>query len=271
MKNISLVLGLIGGGIGLWFLLNSFVIVQPGNTGVAVQLGKVLPETLPEGFHIKNPLTSVKQISTRVETLKLEGIQSQSKDLQQITNIVTLNYRIDAAKASNVFKNLGSQNEQNAERIIRPILEESFKVVSAKYTAEEFVARRSEVKAELDTLVNKQLEEFDFIASNISINDTNFTDKFNDAIEAKQVAEQNAKRAEFVAKQAKQEAEAEVNRAKGAAEAQRLQQLTLTPEIVALKAVEKWDGKMPLVVGKEGMPFINLDPSKLKAPTIPAK
>lgn len=86
-----------------------------------------------------------------------------------------------------------------------------------------------------------------------------FSPEFSKAIESKQIAEQEAKQAEFIALKASKEAMADVNRAKGQAEAQRLQQLTLTPELLQKQAIEKWDGRFPTVMSGNGtLPFINI-------------
>jgi prohibitin 1 len=95
----------------------------------------------------------------------------------------------------------------------------------------------------------------------VSLVDFLFSPEFNKAIEAKQVAEQQAKQAEFVALKATKDAEAEVNRAKGQAAAQRLQRSTLTPDLLQKQAIEKWDGKFPTYMGGNSpLPFINVNP-----------
>lgn len=86
------------------------------------------------------------------------------------------------------------------------------------------------------------------------------------AIEAKQIAEQQAKQAEYEALKASKEAQAEINRAKGQAEAQRLMRQTLTPELLQKQAIEKWDGQFPQVMSGNGtLPFINISPKNLPA------
>jgi prohibitin 1 len=77
-------------------------------------------------------------------------------------------------------------------------------------------------------------------------------------VEAKQIAEQEAKRAEFIALKATKEAEAKVNLAKGEAEAHRLLRDGLTPEILQRQAIEKWNGKLPLIVSKNAPKLLNL-------------
>lgn len=91
-----------------------------------------------------------------------------------------------------------------------------------------------------------------------------FSPEFSRAIESKQIAEQEAKQAEFIAKKATQEAQAEINRAKGQAEAQRLQRQTLTPDLLQKQAIEKWDGHFPTVMGGNGtLPLININPANV--------
>jgi prohibitin 1 len=94
--------------------------------------------------------------------------------------------------------------------------------------------------------------------------DVSFSEEFAKAIEAKQIAEQEAKQADFEALKASKQAQAQVNRAKGQAEAQRLQKLTLTKELLQQQAIEKWDGKFPTVMGGNGtLPLINLNPQNM--------
>jgi regulator of protease activity HflC (stomatin/prohibitin superfamily) len=77
-----------------------------------------------------------------------------------------------------------------------------------------------------------------------------FSQRFSDAVEAKQIAEQDAKRADFVALKAIKEAEAKVNLARGEGEAQRILRETLSPELLQKQAIDKWNGNLPLVVGE---------------------
>ncbi len=120
------------------------------------------------------------------------------------------------------------------------------------------------MKAEIDENLANRLANYNVIADDVSLVDFSFSPEFSKAIESKQIAEQEAKQAEFIALKASKEAVAEVNRAKGQAEAQRLQRLTLTRELLQKQAIEKWDGRFPTVMGGSGaLPLINLDPATL--------
>jgi regulator of protease activity HflC (stomatin/prohibitin superfamily) len=130
----------------------------------------------------------------------------------------------------------------------------------AKYTAEEIITKRGEVKAEVDETLTQRLASYQIAVDDISLVNVHFSERFSEAVEAKQIAEQEAKRAEFIAQKAAVEAEAEVNRAKGQAEAQRLVRETITPELLQKLAIERWDGHFPTVLGGDGsIPLINID------------
>jgi regulator of protease activity HflC (stomatin/prohibitin superfamily) len=143
------------------------------------------------------------------------------------------------------------------ERIIDPAVQEAVKAVTAQFTAEELITRRSEVKEQIRESLAKRLLVFNIIVDDFNIVDFSFSREFNAAIEAKQTAEQQALKAKRDLDRIKIEAEQKVTQARAEAEAQRLQRETITPTILQLRAIEKWDGKFPQVIGG-AMPFIDL-------------
>jgi prohibitin 1 len=99
----------------------------------------------------------------------------------------------------------------------------------------------------------------------ISLVKISFSPEFTKSIEQKQIAEQEAKKAEYEAVRASKEAEVVVNRAKGTATAQQLLKQSLNKELLEKQAIEKWDGKFPTVMSGNGaLPFINVSPAKTK-------
>lgn len=128
----------------------------------------------------------------------------------------------------------------------------------AGYTAEEIITKREEVKAGVDDLLTTRLTNYHVAVDDISLVHVHFSERFRDAVEKKQIAEQEAKRAEFVALKAIQQAETMVNLAKGEAEAQRLVQETLTAEILQKQTIEKWDGELPKIVSEGGKEVLSL-------------
>ncbi|MEA5568691.1 prohibitin family protein [Anabaena sp. UHCC 0399] len=254
------------GGIFFLFLaimFRPFTIVNAGERGVLMQFGKVQDQVLDEGLHTIMPLvTSVKRISVRVQQNTFQA-DAASKDLQQLKTELAINWHVDPSKVNRVFQQVGDQ-QQIVTSIITPAVSEVLKAATAKKTAEEIITRRTELKEEIDNNLKNRLQAYGLIVDDVSLVNFSFSPEFSRAIESKQIAEQEAKQAEFIAKKATQEAQADVNRAKGQAEAQRLQRLTLTPELLQKQAIEKWDGKFPMVMGGNGsIPLININPSSL--------
>ncbi|HEY9671146.1 MAG TPA: prohibitin family protein [Waterburya sp.] len=251
------------GGIVLLFLailFKPFAIVNAGERGVMMRLGKVQDTVLDEGVHPILPIiTSVKRLSVRVQKNDFQS-DAASKDLQKVTTDLAINWHVDPRRANRVYQQVGDET-QIVNGIITPAVSEVLKAATAKKTAEEIITKRTELKDEIDKNLKTRLQAYGLLVDDVSLVNFSFSPEFSKAIESKQIAEQEAKQAEFVALKATKDAEAEVNRAKGQAEAQKLLRQTLTPELLQKQAIERWDGQFPTVMGGNGaLPFINISP-----------
>ncbi|MEG4484890.1 prohibitin family protein [Microcoleus sp. D2_18a_B4] len=251
-------------------ILRPFALVGPGERGVMMRFGKVQDAILDEGIHPIFPIvTSVKTLSVRVQKTDLKA-DAASKDLQSITTDLAVNWNVDPAKVNQIYQQIGDE-EQIVASILSPAISEVLKAATSKKTAEEIITKRTELKTEIDNSLKKRLEPYGVIVRDVSLINFGFSPEFSKAIESKQIAEQEAKQAEFTVQKATQDAKAEINRAKGKAEAQRLQRQTLTAEILQQQAIEKWNGQFPTVMGGGGtLPLINIAPPSSQAAT-PAK
>ncbi len=252
----------LAGGIVLLFVaiaFKPFAIVNAGERGVLMRLGKVQDTVLDEGVHLILPfVTSVKRLSVRVQKNDFKS-DAASKDLQKVITDLAVNWHIDPRRVNRIYQQVGDET-QIVNGIITPAVSEVLKAATAKKTAEEIITKRTELKDEIDKNLKTRLVAYGIMVDDISLVNFSFSPEFSRAIEAKQIAEQEAKQAEFVALKATKDAEAEVNRAKGQAEAQRLQRQTLTPELLQKQAIEKWNGQFPTVIGGNGaLPFITLN------------
>lgn len=252
------------GGIFLLILaiiFRPFTIVNAGERGVVMKFGKVQEQVLDEGLHPMMPIvTSIKKLSVRVQQNTFQS-DAASKDLQKITTELAVNWHVDPIRVNKVFQQVGDQ-QQIVTGIITPAVSEVLKAATSKKTAEEIITKRTELKEEIDNNLKKRLSAYGLIVDDVSLVNFSFSPEFSKAIESKQIAEQEAKQAEFIAQKATQEAQAEINRAKGQAEAQRLQRQTLTAELLQKQAIEKWDGRFPMVMGGNGsVPLININPN----------
>ncbi|MBU7584942.1 MAG: prohibitin family protein [Nostoc sp. TH1S01] len=238
----------------LLFLITIFltpcVIVNAGECGVLMKFGEVQEQILGEGLHLIIPVVNtVEKLSVRVQKQEI-STETSSKDLQDVFTDVALNWHIIPEEANIIFQQIG--NQQNIiSCIINPAIEEVLKAIIAQYTAEEIITKRGAVKFELDEALTTRLRSYHIAVDDISLVHVHFSELFSEAVEAKQIAEQEAKKAEFLALKAVKEAEAKVNLARGEAETNRLLRDGLTPELLQKQAIEKWNGKLPLVIGKE--------------------
>jgi regulator of protease activity HflC (stomatin/prohibitin superfamily) len=241
----------------LAILSRFFVIVNAGERGVLMQFGKVQEQVLGEGIHVIFPTVyTVKKLTVRVQKQEISA-EASSKDLQDVFTDVALNWHIIPAEANAIFQQIGDEKEV-VDRIIDPAVEEVLKAVMAKYTAEEIITKRGEVKAAVDDSLTLRLVAYHIAVDDISLVHVHFSERFSEAVEAKQIAEQEAKTGEFLALKAVKQAEAKVNLAKGEAEVQRLLRDNLTPELLERQAIEKWDGKLPLIVGDGGKNLLDV-------------
>ncbi|MBQ8435342.1 MAG: prohibitin family protein [Oscillospiraceae bacterium] len=224
---------------------NSFTVVQAGHTGVVVNLGKVSENVLEEGLHFKIPFVSeIVQVDNRVLKTEVES-NAASKDLQNISSKVSINYRVNRADSARIYKNVGSDF---TNVIVNPAIQECVKSVAAKYTAEQLITNRATVSSEMEEAISQKINPYGLSIEVFNIVNFDFSEEFNKAIEAKQTAQQEALKAEQDLARIKVEAEQTVEKAKAEAEAYNLKNAQLTDKIIMMEFVEKWDGKMPSVM-----------------------
>lgn len=240
--------------------LNSFTIVEAGHTGVVVTLGKVNEGVLQEGMHAKIPFAQeIVKIDNRIAKLEVDT-EAFSKDLQTVTTKLAINYRVDTKKSDSIYKNIGANYE---DVLVTPAVNEVLKAITAKYTAEESVTNRALISDGLVEGLNEKLNSIGLYITDVNIINFDFSEAFINAIEEKQVAQQQLLKAETEKQTAitNAEAEAETIRIKAEAEAQANTTLSesLTEKILENNKIEKWDGKLPQVTGSEAGTFISLE------------
>ncbi|SDD11709.1 Regulator of protease activity HflC, stomatin/prohibitin superfamily [Paenibacillus sp. UNCCL117] len=239
----------------------AFTIVEAGHRGVVLQLGAVQPQVLEEGLHFKIPFVQ-KVIPVEIRVQKAESSQvSASRDLQTVTTTLAVNYHLDGTTVNNLYRTVGMEYRA---RIVDPAISESLKAVTAQYTAEDLISKRSEVSSKVKEALTAKLGLYNMVLDEINITEFKFSEEFDRAIEQKQIAEQNALKSKLDLERIKIEKEQEITRAEAQAEALRLQKQEVTTELIELrqieaqlKAIEKWDGKLPNVTGG-ATPFINV-------------
>lgn len=243
-------------------LWSSFVTVGPGERGVLMTFGAVHPGVLAPGLHMKIPLVqSVKHMNVQIQKSQTQETAA-SRDLQDVTTEVAVNWSINPVDAEWVYERLGDE-EQLSSKVIAPIVSNAVKAVAAHYDAEQLVEKRDIVRDQIQAQIVAALNQYKVTVQGVNITNFQFSADYAKAIEQKQVAQQKAQQAEYDLARVKVQAQQEIAQAQGQAQAQKLLQQTLTPEIIQLKAVEKWNGVLPQVTGNGAVPFVgNLGSAK---------
>jgi regulator of protease activity HflC (stomatin/prohibitin superfamily) len=248
----------------------SVQIVEAGHRGVLLHWNAIDTSAPPldEGLHIVIPFQDT-VVNMEVRTLKfVQATSAASKDLQTVTTEVTVNYRPDPNSVNTLYKEVGLQYEN---RVIQPAVEEVVKQVTANYNAEELITKRPQVKADIEQEIATRLNVYNIHTDVISITDFQFSSLFARAIESKVEAEQKAQKAENdlirievearqLEAQAQGTAAANIAEATGEAEAIKIinEALAANPFYLEWLKTQAWDGKLPLVVGNGGTPFIQI-------------
>lgn len=259
--------------VALLMCLSCIASVPTGHTGVLTTFGRVEDRTLEAGMNFKAPWQNVVKMDNRVQKQSTDLI-CFSSDIQEVSLKYTVNYQISSADAMTIYKTIGTDYYNN---IIVPNITESVKTAVAKYNADALVSDRSDLSRLIQDDLTRRLATYNIIVVSASIEDMDFTDAFTNAVEAKQVAEQNKLKAQTEAEQriieanaaaeikrVNAEAEAEAKKIaaeaeayeieiKATAEAEANKQIaeSLTEELIEYKYYESWNGELPEVVGAD--------------------
>lgn len=211
-----------------------------------------------------------------------------SADIQEVSCVYTVNYQISKTNASEIYKTIGINYY---ETVVKPNIVESVKTITARYTAEELIAKRDTLAIEIEDLLSVALTKYNVELISTAIEDLDFTDSFTDAVEAKQVAQQNKLKAQTEQEQKTMEAEEAAKRAaidaNAAAEVAMIQAQadlevrkinadaeayegqkqaeknkaiaeSLTDELIQYQYIQQWNGELPdTVLGESAGIFLN--------------
>ena len=190
--------------------------VPTGHTGIVTTFGKVEDITYEAGVHFCAPWQEVVNMDNRNQKSSVD-LSCFSSDIQEVSVTYTINYQISKTNAQTIYKEIGISYY---DVIIAPRIQEAVKSEFAKYTAEELLNMRSKLSGDIRTLLTTQLENYNVVVIDASIEDLDFSDTFTDAVEAKQVAEQKSKQAKIEQDQKNMEAAAAAERAEIEAKAE---------------------------------------------------
>ena len=251
----------------LFLMFQPVFMVGPGERGVVTHFGAVDPHPLNEGIHLIIPVRDrVTILDVKVQKHEVPA-KGSTKDLQDLKAVFAVNFALRPEVIAQTFQQQGNLGAI-VERIVAPQTQEAFKTAVAQFTAEESIVKRPELKENFDQILSDRLDKYGVEVYDTSVVDIQFSLEFAQAVERKQVAEQESQRAVYIAEKAEKEAQGRINQAKGEAEAQRLLQESLNADVLRKQeldnqrlAIQKWDGQLP-GVNSGAVPFLNISPSE---------
>ena len=244
----------------IWMILAiiplCYTTINTGEIGIVTRFGKIVETTNNEGIVFKSPIDKVIKLDIKIQKYSSEGLSTSTKDMQIINDIRTfINYQIDGTKAIELYRQVGS-NYVNT--VLDPAIQETIKSVISKYTAQELVTDRTNVSNDIQTTLSEKVSTYGINITSVTIDNFEFSESYDKAIEAKAVAEQEAETAKKQLEKAKIEAEKKIVEAQGEADANKLLEQSLSKEVIMQKFIDKWNGQLPSTMTGDSIPFINI-------------
>lgn len=239
----------------------SVVTISTGHVGVLTLFGKVTNETLPSGIHLVNPLKRVTEMSERTQENKQHGEVPSSEGLI-IALEASLLYRIDGGRAAELLQQVGPNY---LDVVVTPNFRSVMRAVTAAHTANALYSEGRELVAQqMREQLSRVLEPRGIFIENVLLRDIRLPDTLKAAIEAKQQAEQDAQRMQFVLQKEKQEAERKRIEAQGVSDFQRIVSQGISQQLLEWKGIEATEKLVAspnskiVVIGnpKNGLPLI---------------
>ncbi len=231
---IKAISGLIAVLAGINALSRLIIVIPVGNIGVEYFQGKVSNRTLPGGIYAINPFSDIVQFSTRLRDIK-EEISATSKEGLALNIDISIQYRIDPAKAGNVYQNIGTDEREIVISRFRAIARE----IVAGYPAEAvYSTKREEISLQLREKLRLYITPLGFVVDEALLRNVKIPETLQEAIQQRLKAEQENLQMQFVLAKEKQEAERKRIEAKGRADAQKILAEGLTPAVLQLRTIE---------------------------------
>lgn len=254
-------LKILGVALFLILLMASTTSIPTGNVGVLTLFGRVTGDVLGEGIHLINPLKSVQKLSVQTQAVK-ESANTPSNEGLLLSLDTSLLFRLDASKAAQVYQTVGPNY---AEKIVEPTLRSAIRGSTSAHSANAlYTNARDLVQQQIQDELKTQLAARGIIVEAVLLRDVQLPAMLKSSIEAKQQAEQDALRMNFILQKEKQEAERKRIEAQGIADFQKIVAQGISPQLLEWKGIEATEklatssNAKVVIVGnpKNGLPLV---------------
>jgi prohibitin 1 len=248
-------------GVAVIIAFSSTSCIGTGHVGVVTMFGRVTGRTLPEGIHIVNPAANVTELSVKTQEIK-EKAEVPSKEGLIMGLEASILYHLDPTQVATVYQQMGPTY---ADILLIPTFRSAIRAITAGNTAASLYSDGREVIAQqILEDVRRQVAPRGIIVENVLLRDLQLPETLKHAIEAKQQAQQEAQRMEYVLQREKQEAERKRVEAAGIKDFQDIVSQGISDKLLQWKGIEatlelvKSQNSKVIIVGnsKNGLPLI---------------
>ena len=254
-------------------VFNSFSIVNEGFIGVKYRFGKIVDSSLTAGLNFHIPfMEEIRPIDVREQVYEVET-DAYTSDTQTVDELkLKLNYCYDSSQLPEIIRAIGVENV--VSNLLVPNVAKISKDEIGKVKAEDLVQNRSTVQNAIYESLKATLEPQGIIVTAFAIENLSFDDAFEQSIQAKVIAAQDALKMQNKTAEREEEAKQQVIAAQAEADSQKIKaeaeayaievvqkQLADSPGYIDYLKITKWDGVLPQAIGTEVNPFIALDGS----------